>query len=165
MRVAAVVVVAGLAGVVACGVESNPGVIGVWRNGTHQVLNVRPDLTGWLTQSATCSPTLEVSLERDPFGGWAIRFEPNQRIFYPPIQKRFFLGESFCSSPGSMPMCNFCQVEETRMTCDATRQEIVGSGVRVSHDCSWLSVPTTTTSSVPPAACGRRARDPTCAER
>lgn len=147
----------------ACGTEDS-GVVGLWQNGTRQVMNVRPDLTAFLTQAATCTPTLEVDLERDPFGGWAIRFDSNQRVFYPPVQRRFFRGESFCSSPGSKPMCNFCQLEETKMVCEPTAQEIVGSGVRIAHDCTWLRIATTTTATVPPASCGARAREPQCNE-
>jgi hypothetical protein len=150
-------------GTPACGTEDTT-LPGRWQNGTRQVLEIRPDLSGWLTQAATCTPTLEVDLERDPFGGWAIRFDDNQRIHYPPVQQRFFEGDSFCSTPGSKPMCNFCQLEETKLTCEPTKQEIVGSGVRITHDCTWLRVGTTSTSSIPPAACGRRARTAACDE-
>lgn len=147
----------------ACGTEDTK-LVGLWRNGTGQVMNVRSDLSAYLTQASTCSPTLEVDLERDPFGGWAIRFDANQRVFYPPVQQRFFRGDSFCASPSSKPMCTFCQVEDTKMVCEVTEQDIVGSGVRISHDCTWLRVATTTTATVAPLSCGLRAREPQCNE-
>lgn len=146
---------------VSCGLE-NVALKGTWRNRTGQLLVISGDFSGRLTQTPTCSPELAVDMERDPWGGWAVRFHPDQRIFYPLRQKQFFSGESFCSSEGSKPMCNFCKLEGSTMECEPTHQDIVGSGVSVTHDCSWTRVVLTTTTSTVNPACTKAELDVRC---
>lgn len=155
------ILVLGALAAVACGLSDND-VVGKWENGSGQLMVVRSDLTGFLTQSATCTPTIEIAMERDPFGAWAVRINPNQRVFFPPDQVKNFQAKSFCSSPGTKPMCDFCRVEGTRMDCDSPEQEIVGAGSRVTHNCHWLNVLTTSTATVAPASCGPFARVASC---
>ena len=119
-----------------CGVD-DAEILGSWTNRSGQQLIVGGDMSAQLTQAATCTPDLIAIIERDPFDGYAIRFEPNQRIFYPPSQQGAFFGESFCSSKKSVPMCRFCQVDGQEMVCESPEQEIVGAGVGVVHDCNW----------------------------
>lgn len=133
-----------------CGVD-DPEILGAWKNRSGQQLIVGGDMSGQLTQAATCTPQLIVFIERDPFDGYAIRFEPSQRIFYPPAQQQAFFGESFCSSKKSVPMCRFCQIDGAEMICESPEQEIVGSGAGVVHDCNWVR--STATSTAPAPGC------------
>ncbi|MFO0723391.1 MAG: hypothetical protein U1E65_06400 [Myxococcota bacterium] len=144
-----------------CGLE-NVALEGAWKNQTGQLLLIAGDFSGRLTQTPTCTPELKVDLERDPWGGWAIRFHPDQRISYPLRQKQFFTGDSFCSSEGSKPMCNFCRVTGTTMTCESTHQDIVGSGVSVTHDCNWTRVTLTASTSTVNPACTAAELDVRC---
>jgi hypothetical protein len=144
----------------ACG-SDDPLIVGIWKNGTGQQLRVAGDLDGLLTQAATCTPTLKVFVNRDPYDAYAIRFRNRQRVYYPPAMKAMFPGEYFCASPKSVPMCRFCRIEGDTMTCESPEQEIVGAGGGVIHDCNWKKL-TAGTSTVPPASCGPQARDAAC---
>ncbi len=145
---------------VACSVDT-PEIIGIWKNGTNQVLRVGSELDATMTQSATCAPTLTMFIDRDPFDGYAVRFDSNQRVFYPEKIAKNFIGDSFCSSQKSVPMCRFCQIDGSTMSCESAEQEIVGFGFPVTHSCEWTRL-LTETSTARPAGCGFAGADPKC---
>jgi hypothetical protein len=122
-----------------------PEIVGAWRNDTQQLLVIEPNLTGKLLQERMCAPPLVVSIHRDPFDAYAIRFDPNQLVYFPLVQKELFApSEYFCASKDSVPMCQFCRVEDKTMSCTTTEQKITGRGATVVHNCNWRRVETTT---------------------
>lgn len=131
--------------------QDPPEVVGLWRNGTNQLMVVGPDLTGVVYQEAPCTPSLRIHLHRDPYDAYAVRFEDNQSIYFPLAQKELFApAEYFCASKDSVPMCQFCRLEGDTMSCSTTEQKITGRGVLVTHDCAWRRlIPGTGTSTTP----------------
>lgn len=129
-----------------CG-PKEPEISGTWRNDASQLLFVGPNLEGQVTQEAPCSARLSIKVRRDPYDGYSIRFEPGQTVFFPPLQRtNFGMNEYFCASKDSVPMCAFCRVEGDSMKCNTPGQKIAGSGATVHHDCNWVRVSTSSTS-------------------
>jgi hypothetical protein len=125
-------------------------IVGTWKNQTNQILRVNADLTGSLTQEAACSPLLAVTVDRDPFDAYFIRFNIDQMIFIPTEEKQYFAGvDSFCSKSDSQPMCRFCEVSGAEMNCKKTEQNLTDFGRPVVHDCSWTH--TSSSPRVPPS--------------
>jgi hypothetical protein len=155
-------VLGALAALAGCGPEDFP-LVGLWQNGSGQQLALGPGQVGTLTQTATCAPNLAVAAVRDPFGGWSIDFDDDQRIFYPPSIAADFTGEAYCASSGTKPMCAFCRRAEDRLDCEPTEQEIIGQGKSVTHDCSFRFVSTATVvKRTWPRQCTAVDRDPRC---
>jgi hypothetical protein len=143
-----------------------PELIGRWSNTTKQTLVIESDLSGRLTQEATCAPDLQMAIHRDPWDAYAFFFVDNQAIYFPVEQKALFApNEYFCASKDSVAMCRFCRLADAdHLECEQTEQKITGRGAFVTHDCNWTRVQTssTTTSSVscpaqPDAGTGCRA--------
>jgi hypothetical protein len=138
-------------------------IVGFWRNQTRQYLSLGADLHGIMTQTPTCTPVLSVYVTRDPFEGFSLRFEPDQRIYYPPAIAPKFQGDSFCSSKSSVPMCRFCEIDGESMSCESPEQEIVGAGAGVTHNCSWTRLTTISATITDRTGCGPRATQFECA--
>jgi hypothetical protein len=132
---------------VAC-TPDDPQIVGRWQNGTKQYLVVEANLTGRLTQQAACSPDLMIRVHRDPLDAYALFFVPNQSVYFPLVQRPLFEpNEFFCASKDSTAMCNFCRLEDsTHLACEQTEQKITGRGSTVTHDCTWVRVETSSTS-------------------
>jgi hypothetical protein len=137
----------GLLAVWAFAASCHPGhaeIIGVWRNQTNQIISVGSDLNGVLTQSAACAPLLTMHVNRDPYDNYALEFDLNQRVYFPPAERMYFgSAEYFCSSDQSVPMCRFCEVRNEQMNCQTTEQNITGYGQPVVHNCTWVRLSTT----------------------
>lgn len=125
-----------------------PEVVGRWQNSTQQLLVIEKDLTGRLTQEARCAPDLRITMHRDPLDAYAVIFEDNQSIYFPLEQKALFQpNEFFCSSKESIPMCRFCRLSDpNHLDCEQTEQKITGLGSLVTHECAWVRVETSSTS-------------------
>ncbi|MCK6546017.1 hypothetical protein L6R52_09120 [Myxococcota bacterium] len=133
---------------VACSPDA-PEIAGVWRNGTGQLMVIEPDLTGVVWQEEACAPPLSFTMHRDPYDGYAIRFDDNQSIYFPLAQKDLFApSEYFCSSKDSVAMCRFCRLDGDTLGCERTEQKITGRGGLVTHDCTWARATGTSTTSI-----------------
>lgn len=140
--------------VFACGSDTAE-IIGVWKNGTDQILDVGSDLRGTLTQTNRCAPRLAMFMHRDPFDNYAIRFEPNQNVFFPvDIAEQFLPNEFFCSSRDSVPMCRFCRVDGDALRCEAPEQDLARINPKVKHDCAWVRVSTASTATIATSTAG-----------
>lgn len=129
-----------------------PQVVGRWQNSTKQLLVIEKDLSGRLTQQARCAPDLRITMHRDPFDAYALFFEENQPIYFPLVQQALFQpNEFFCSSKDSIAMCRFCRLTDPdHLDCESTEQKITGLGSLVTHECAWVRVQTSSTSTAAP---------------
>ncbi len=126
-----------------------PKIVGTWRNRDKQILTVNPTLKGTVYQLTACAPPLAVDIHRDPYDAYAIQFEIDQTVYFPPAEaSRFGGAQFFCSSSDSDPMCSFCRINGRSMTCMAPEQKISGFGATVMHDCNWTQLSTSPTSSI-----------------
>jgi hypothetical protein len=124
-------------------------IVGTWINNDRQVLTLDKTLHGKLSQIARCGTPLAVRAYRDPYDLYAIQFDLNQLIYFPPRELQFFGGaEFFCADKDSVPMCNFCEIQGRSMICQTTEQKITGFGETVTHDCTWHQISVATTSTV-----------------
>ncbi|MCC7386262.1 MAG: hypothetical protein IT384_30745 [Deltaproteobacteria bacterium] len=145
----------------ACGVDE-ADMVGTWVNQNGQALRVDRELHGLLTQTPSCAPVLSVFATRDPFDGFSIRFEQNQRVYYPDDISTLFVGDSFCSSQSSVPMCKFCVIDGDQMLCEQAEQEIVGAGASVVHNCTWTRSATASVDRPIPPGCHPKALEMIC---
>src|SRR5260370_40681833 len=126
-----------------------PKVIGTWINRDKQYLTVGADLKGKVYQLTPCARPLSVNIYRDPFDTFSIEFGRDQAVYFPPKEAPLFGGaQFFCSSPESDPMCSFCHIDGKEMSCTAPEQKINGFGATVQHDCVWMRISTSSTSTV-----------------